>query len=388
MDFEIIDVEDHDTVIKVIGVGGAGGNAVEHMIRDGVNGVEFIAVNTDSQALNRSQATVKLAMGKLGAGGNPEKGRQAAEDHRDDIHAILKGANMLFITAGMGGGTGTGAAPVVAEVARELGILTVGVVTKPFSLEGGKRMKNAEAGIAEFSKYVDSLIVILNDKLEDVLGDEATFEECLRAADDVLKNAVAGIAEIITVPGNINVDFQDVRTVMGEPGRAMMGSGSASGADRARLAAEQAVASPLLDGVSLANAKGVLVNITASRSTLKNKEVKDVMAAIHAFAAEDAHIILGQAFDERMEDELRVTVVATGLGQQRQNFQVITSAPVIEAKATGTYGGGGTQNQSVDYEALDSIPAAVRRRGVTAESLSNSGMESLEIPAFLRRQAD
>lgn len=393
MNFEIIDKEVNDTVIKVVGVGGAGGNAVEHMIREGVQGVEFIAANTDSQQLNRSQAGVKLAMGKLGAGGNPEKGREAAEMHREDIRALLEGAHMAFITAGMGGGTGTGAAPVVAEVARDMGILTVGVVTKPFTLEGGKRMKNAEAGIAEFSRHVDSLIVILNDKLEEVLGEDATFDECLRAADNVLKNAVAGIAEIITVPGNINVDFQDVRTVMNEPGRAMMGSGSACGAGRAQTAAEQAVSSPLLDGVNLNNAKGVLVNITASRSSLKNKEVKEVMAAVRAFAADDAHIIMGQAFDENMGDELRVTVVATGLGQQRQSFKVINTPveAVTEAKATGTYGGG-LAPTSVDYEAMDA-PAVVRRGAraggaITAQSLASSGMEQLDIPAFLRRQAD
>lgn len=393
MNFEIIDNEDNDTVIKVIGVGGAGGNAVEHMIREGVQGVEFIAANTDSQALSRSQAGVKLALGKLGAGGKPEVGRQAAEAHRDDIRAVLEGANMVFITAGMGGGTGTGAAPVVAEVARELGILTVGVVTKPFSLmEGAKRMKNAEAGLAEFGKHVDSLIVILNDKLEEVLGEDATFDECLRKADDVLKNAVGGIAEIISVSGNINVDFEDVKTVMGETGRAMMGAGRACGEGRAKIAAEQAVASPLLEGVNLANAKGVLVNISASRATLKSKEVKEVMAEVRAFAAEDAHIIMGQAFDERLGDELRVTVVATGLGQARQPLKVIAHQPE-EMQATGTYGRSNVE--AVTTEVMQDGTGSVVRTGrgprnnptgVTIENFA--GMDRLEIPAFLRRQAD
>jgi cell division protein FtsZ len=273
-------------------------------------------------------------------------------------------------------------------VARELGILTVGVVTKPFSLmEGAKRMKNAEAGIAEFGKHVDSLIVILNDKLEEVLGEDATFDECLRAADDVLKNAVAGIAEIISVSGNINVDFEDVKTVMGETGRAMMGAGRASGENRAKVAAEQAVASPLLEGVNLANAKGVLVNISASRGTLKSKEVKEVMAEIRAFAAEDAHIIMGQAFDERLGDELRVTVVATGLGKT-QGLKVINTHQV-ELRATGT-------NDAVAFESPmaddQGIGAAVRSnrdtRRATLDAMTSSGMAHLDIPAFLRRQAD
>jgi cell division protein FtsZ len=390
LNFEIIDNEDNDTVIKVIGVGGAGGNAVEHMIRAGVQGVEFITANTDSQALNRSQATVKLALGKLGAGGKPEVGRQAAETHRDDIRAVLEGANMAFITAGMGGGTGTGAAPVVAQVAKELGILTVGVVTKPFTMEGGKRMKNAEAGIAEFSKHVDSLIVVLNDKLLDVLGDDAEFEDCMHAADDVLKNAVGGIAEIITNPGIINVDFEDVRTVMGEVGRAMMGSGSAVGEGRAEAAAKQAVASPLLEGVNLSNAKGILVNITAKKTGLKMKEVHEVMNAIRGYAAEEAHIIMGSVFDENMGDALRVTVVATGLGQQGKVFKVI-STPVeteTEVKATGTYGGGNLAPTIAEYDAMDTPAVARRRPTMTAQTLATSGMDQLEIPAFLRRQAD
>ena len=236
--FEIIEKEESGTIIKVFGVGGAGGNAIEDMILEGVNGVEFIAANTDAQALSRNAAPSKLSLGKtgLGAGAKPEKGQEAAQAHRDEIRASLEGAHMAFITAGMGGGTGTGAAPVVAEIAREMGILTVGVVTKPFSFEGNKRMKAAEAGIAEFSKHVDSLIVILNDKLMEVMGDDADVDDCFKAADDVLKNAVGGIAEIITYPGLVNVDFEDVRTVMGEMGRAMMGSSAAAGVDRARIA--------------------------------------------------------------------------------------------------------------------------------------------------------
>ena len=282
--FEIIEKEETGTVIKVIGVGGAGGNAIEHMIQEGVQGVEFIAANTDAQALARNTAHVKVPLGKtgLGAGAKPEAGKTAADAHREEIRASLQGAHMAFITAGMGGGTGTGAAPVVAEVAREMGILTVGVVTKPFSFEGGKRMKSAEAGIAEFSKHVDSLIVILNDKLMDVMGDDAGVDECFRAADDVLKNAVGGIAEIITYPGLVNVDFEDVRTVMGEPGKAMMGTAMAAGPDRARIAAEQAVACPLLDGIDLSGAKGVLVLVTAARGSLKLSESKLAMSTINA----------------------------------------------------------------------------------------------------------
>ncbi|MEY2632223.1 MAG: hypothetical protein RIR00_877 [Pseudomonadota bacterium] len=383
--FEIIEKIDHDTVIKVIGVGGAGGNAVDHMIREGVVGVHFLAANTDSQALGRSQAEFKLPLGKLGAGGKPEKGREAADENRDSIKAMLSGANMAFITAGMGGGTGTGAAPIVAEIAREMGILTVGVVTKPFAFEGGKRMKSAEAGISEFAKHVDSLIVILNDKLMDVMGDDAGVDECFRAADDVLKNAVGGIAEIITNHGLVNVDFEDVRTVMGETGRAMMGSSVASGVDRARIAAEQAIASPLLEGVNLSGARGVLVNITAAKSALKMKEVNEVMNTVKSFAAEDAHIIFGAVYDEAMADQLRVTVVATGLGQvqaRRQSFEVINT-PVA---ATGTFDAAPSPS---DYATMSEVPAVVRKRNsMQVEALANSGVDRYDIPAFLRKQAD
>ena len=389
--FEIIDKEDSindlGTVIKVVGVGGAGGNAVDHMIREGVMGVEFVAANTDAQALKRSVAHKKLRLGKngLGAGAKPEVGRNAAMEEREQIAVSLTGAHMVFITAGMGGGTGTGAAPIVAEVAREMGILTVAVVTKPFGFEG-KRLKVAEAGIVELQKNVDSLIVILNDKLMDVLGDDVSMEEAFKAADNVLRNAVGGIAEIINYPGLVNVDFEDVRTVMSEMGMAMMGSASASGVDRARIAAEQAVASPLLEGVNLSGAKGVLVNITATRS-LKMKEVNEVMNTVREFAADDAHIIFGAVYDEGMGEEIRVTVVATGLGQaqaRRQGFTVVDT-PVLQATGTdGAYAHGGV-NPNVDYD----VPAIVRKgRSTTVEALANSGVDRYDIPAFLRKQAD
>ena len=395
--FAIIDKEevsgDSGTVIKVIGVGGAGGNAVDHMIREGVMGVEFIAANTDAQALARSVAHKKLRLGKsgLGAGAKPEAGRSAAMEEREQIAESLRGAHMVFITAGMGGGTGTGAGPIVAEVAREMGILTVAVVTKPFAFEG-KRSKIAEAGITELQQNVDSLIVILNDKLMDVLGDDVSMDEAFKAADNVLRNAVGGIAEIINFPGLVNVDFEDVRTVMSEMGMAMMGSANAAGVDRARIAAEQAVASPLLEGINLSGAKGVLVNITATRS-LKMKEVNEVMSTVREFAAEDAHIIFGAVYDESMGDEIRVTVVATGLGQtqaRRQPFEVINT-PVVQA--TGTDGAfiAGPGVQGVDYSHLD-VPAIVRngrsQRSSQVEALANSGVDRYDIPAFLRKQAD
>jgi cell division protein FtsZ len=382
--FEIIDKQDLDTIIKVVGVGGAGGNAVDHMIQESMQGVEFIAANTDAQALGKCLAENKLALGKLGAGGKPEVGKAAAEANREFIRQQLSGAHMAFITAGMGGGTGTGAAPVVAEVAREMGILTVGVVSKPFTFEGGKRMKNAESGIAEFSQHVDSLIVILNDKLREVMGENAGVDECFKAANDVLKNAVGGIAEIITNHGLVNVDFEDVRTVMGETGRAMMGSAIASGQDRARVAAEQAVASPLLEGVNLSGARGVLVNITAARASLKMKEVSEVMAAVEAFTAEDAHVIFGAVYDENMGEQLRVTVVATGLGQK----QVQESDPlvrIVHSAGTGTYGPGSADDN--EYR-----PAVLRRRAHSAIGASENGgavpQRSADIPSFLRKQAD
>ena len=382
--FEIVETQNNGTVIKVVGVGGAGGNAVDHMIRNTVQGVEFIAMNTDSQALAHGQAKnqIQLGVSGLGAGAKPEAGRAAAMEARDQIEEALRGAHMVFITAGMGGGTGTGAAPLVAEVAKELGILTVAVVTKPFSFEGIKRMQSAESGIDELAQNVDSVIVILNEKLEEVLGGDVSMEEAFSAADDVLKNAVAGISEIINIRGLINVDFQDVKTVMHEQGMAMMGSASSSGMDRARIAAEQAVACPLLEGVNLSGARGVLVNITAAKSGLKLRETKEVMETIRSFAAEDATVILGAVYDENMGDELRVTVVATGLGQpasiRQTKPQLVVRNGTDNAPVTG-----------VDYNTLESMPAVIRKnRASTIEALKQNGVDNYDIPAFLRKQAD
>ena len=385
--FEIVDNHASGPIIKVIGVGGAGGNAVNHMIEQGVEAVEFIVVNTDAQVLARSSARNQIQLGDsgLGAGAKPEQARDAAMEERERLEESIAGSNMVFITAGMGGGTGTGAAPVVAEVARSLGVLTVAVVTKPFGFEGTKRMRLAEQGIEELSQHVDSLIVILNDKLEDVLGEDVTMDDAFRAADDVLNNAVAGIAEIINCPGLINVDFQDVRTVMSEQGMAMMGSAMASGIDRARIAAEQAIASPLLEGVMLAGARGVLVNITATRTSLKHGEVKAVMNTIRSFAAEDATIICGAVYDEEMSDDLRVTVVATGLGAHATLRQ--PKPQLVVAQKTGT--DNLAVSNGVDYNQLDAVPAVIRRnRASTVEALQQSGVDKYDIPAFLRKQAD
>jgi len=384
--FEIVDSQGAGPVIKVVGVGGAGGNAVNHMIEKGVAGVEFIAVNTDAQVLARNNARNQIQLGTtgLGAGAKPEEARQVALADRERLEEAIAGAHMAFITAGMGGGTGTGAGPVIAEVARSLGVLTVAVVTKPFAFEGTRRMRVAEEGIQELSKHVDSLIVVLNDKLEEVLGEDVTMDEAFRAADDVLNNAVAGIAEIINCPGLINVDFQDVRTVMCEQGMAMMGSAAASGIDRARIAAEQAVASPLLEGVQLAGARGVLVNITATRESLRHGEVKAVMNTIRSFAADDATIIFGAVYDAEMGEDLRVTVVATGLGTPVAARQ--PKPQLVMSQKTGT------DNQpvraAVDYAQLDA-PAVIRKnRASQVEALQQSGMEKYDIPAFLRKQAD
>ena len=396
--FEIVNEAAAGPVIKVIGVGGAGGNAVNHMIDQGVDGVEFFAVNTDAQVLSRSRAKNVIQLGNtgLGAGAKPEEARTVAQAERERLEELIAGSNMVFITAGMGGGTGTGAGPVIAEIARSMGILTVAVVTKPFSWEGSKRMKVAEAGIEELAPHVDSLIVILNDKLEEVLGDDVTQEEAYRAADDVLNNAVAGIAEIINQPGIVNVDFQDVRTVMSEQGMAMMGSASANGVDRARIAAEQAIACPLLEGVNLAGARGVLVNITASKASLKLRETKEVMNTIRAFAAEDATIIFGGVYDDTLGEDLRVTVVATGLGLPavgRQQKPQLVVSQVMPQKT-------GTDNQPLptlnmpgqapDYGAIADTPAVFRKRDRAAqvEALANSGVDKYDIPAFLRKQAD
>ncbi|MBP7394119.1 MAG: cell division protein FtsZ [Zoogloea sp.] len=378
--FEIVEKASGGTNIKVIGVGGAGGNAVDHMIREGVQGVDFITANTDAQALSRCLSPVKVQLGKtgLGAGSKPEAGRAAAQESRDAIAAALEGAHMCFITAGMGGGTGTGAAPVVAEIAKEMGILTVAVVTKPFDFEN--RIRVAESGVEELSKQVDSLIVVLNDKLLEVYGDDAGFEDCFRSADNVLTSAVGGIAEIINVPGLVNVDFQDVRTAMAEMGRAMMGSAQASGLDRARIAAEQAAVSPLLEGTELSGARCVLVNITASRS-LKMAEVRDAVKTVQAFAAKEAFVKYGTVFDENMEDRIRVTVVATGLGAVR----AAAMPRKMEVIRTGTDNIG----MEVDYTNTD-MPAVFRRGSTrtTVEAMSANGMSTLDIPAFLRKQAD
>ncbi|MEY3944776.1 MAG: Cell division protein FtsZ, partial [Pseudomonadota bacterium] len=337
MSIEMIETEEFNqgTQIKVIGVGGGGGNAVEHMIERNVQGVEFVCANTDAQALARSSAHsfIQLGGSGLGAGSKPEKGREAAEAAEAAIRESIAGSHMLFITAGMGGGTGTGAAPVIARIAKDMGILTVGVVTKPFEFEGGRRMKNADEGMSELEANVDSLIVVLNEKLLELPGGEdMTQDEAFAHANDVLKNAVGGIAEIINVPGHVNVDFEDVRTVMGEPGKAMMGTAMASGPDRARLAAEQAVACPLLDGVDLSGAKGVLVLISAAKGSLKLSESKQAMNTIRAYASEEAHVIYGTAYDESLGDQIRVTVVATGLSKAgaRRN------APTLQVLRTGT----------------------------------------------------
>ncbi|MGH8687403.1 MAG: cell division protein FtsZ [Burkholderiales bacterium] len=387
--FEIVDSQAAGPIIKVIGVGGAGGNAVNHMIEQGVEGVEFIAINTDAQVLSRNKSRNQIQLGSsgLGSGAKPEEARAVAIADRERIEEVLSGAHMVFITAGMGGGTGTGAGPVIAEVARSLGILTVAVVTKPFSFEGSKRMKIAEQGLAELSPHVDSLIIILNDKLEEVLGEDVTQEEAFKAADDVLNDAVAGIAEIINQPGLVNVDFQDVRTVMSEQGTAMMGSATAAGVDRARIAAEQAIACPLLEGVNLAGARGVLVNISASRTSLKLRETKEVMNTIRAFAAEDATIIYGGVYDDALSDNLRVTVVATGLGAPALARQ--GKPQLVVSQKTGTDDAPLAMPGNIDYQQLDAVPAVIRRnRASTVEALQQSGVDKYDIPAFLRKQAD
>ncbi|MEX5746435.1 cell division protein FtsZ [Massilia sp. X63] len=398
MEFDMVDNAALGTVIKVVGVGGAGGNAVQHMINKGVSGVEFIAANTDAQALAASSANNIIQIGEsgLGAGMRPEVGRQLAEQSRSRIEDALRGAHMVFIAAGMGGGTGTGAAPIVAEVAKTMGALTVAVVSKPFSYEGDKCMSVAEEGLEELTKHVDSLIVILNEKLEDIYEDESMLD-WMKHADDVLNNAVAGIAEIINVPGHINVDFNDVKTIMSEQGKAMMGTATASGVDRARIAAEQAVASPLLDGIDLSGAKGVLVNVTASRG-LKGKEIKEVMAAVRAFAAPDASIAQGIAYDDAMGDELRVTVVATGLGKNKK-MQLVQPQQMLK---TGTYNApvmagssavaGGLTMGHAGGDALGGMkqPAVWRREQASeqVQAMQRNGVETYDIPAFLRKQAD
>lgn len=396
MDFELLETETQGTIIKVVGVGGAGGNAVQHMIDHGVQGVEFIVMNTDAQALARSKALTVIQLGAtgLGAGAKPEIGREAAEEAKQRITDALYGAHMVFITAGMGGGTGTGAAPVVAKVAKEMGILTVGVVSKPFEFEGMKRMRVAEHGAQELEAHVDSLIVVLNDRLFDVMGDDAEMDKCFQCADDVLHNAVAGIAEIINVDGLVNVDFEDVKTVMGEQGKAMMGTATVAGLDRARLAAERAIASPLLEGVDLSGARGVLVNITANHS-LRLSETREVMNAIKSYAAEDATVIFGTVYDDEMSDALRVTVVATGLGglmqkvhnHNNESMNIFSSGKDLNSKGHEKLS---TQNKE-DLTKLD-VPLNWHNSRETAAAhitaLQQKGVDTYDIPAFLRKQAD
>jgi cell division protein FtsZ len=392
--FEIIDQSQQDgAIIKVIGVGGCGGNAVEHMILKGLVGVEFISANTDAQALKRSTAPIQLQLGStltrgLGAGARPEIGRDAANEDRDRIAELIDGADMLFITAGMGGGTGTGAAPVIADIAKSMDILTVAVVTRPFEFEG-KRKKVADAGIDELKKKVDSLIVIPNDKLMQVLGEEVSVLDAYAAANDVLHGAVSGIAEVINNAGLVNVDFADVRTVMGEVGMAMMGSAMSAGVDRARLAAEAAVRSPLLEDVNLQGARGVLVNITASAS-LKMKEYHEVMSTIREFMAEEALVIVGTVIDDAMDDHLRVTMVATGLGsatakaaQRPPSIALVEPAQVVQRTGTDNLG---VSVEHVNYEDLEQ-PAVVRR-GRSPTTAATPAFDATEIPAFLRKQAD
>jgi cell division protein FtsZ len=404
MAIEMIEEFDQGTTIRVIGIGGGGGNAVEHMIAQGVQGVEFVVANTDAQALNRSSAHQIIQLGHtgLGAGAKPEAGKAAAEEAVDRIRASIDGAHMLFITAGMGGGTGTGAAPVIARVAKEMGILTVGVVTKPFEFEGNRRMKAADNGVGELEANVDSLIVVLNEKLLEVLGDDITQEAAFAHANDVLKNAVGGISDIIHVPGLVNVDFEDVKTVMGEPGKAMMGTAQAGGPDRAHKAAEAAVACPLLEGIDLSGARGVLVLIAASKATFKLAESKNVMNTIRRYAADDAHVIFGTAYDEGLGDQLRVTVIATGLSPAKRMATPISvvqgglrtgtdNLPILNQLTTPSQPTAPHAPVQHDYSQL-STPSVWRNGRTQAaakvDALASNGMDEIEIPAFLRKQAD
>jgi cell division protein FtsZ len=399
--FELMDAYSQSAVIKVIGVGGGGGNAVAHMVSAGIDGVEFMCVNTDSQALKHAKVKTALQIGcnitkGLGAGADPEIGRQAAMEDRDRIVELVEGCDMLFITAGMGGGTGTGAAPVVAQVARELGILTVAVVTKPFEMEGNKRGHVADHGIAELGKYCDSLITIPNQKLLTVLGPQTTLLDAFKAANQVLQGAVQGIAELITRPGLINVDFADVRTVMAETGMAMMGSGAASGEGRARAAAEGAVSSPLLEEINLAGAHGILVNVTAGMD-LSIGEFQEVGQIVKQFASEDATVVVGTVIDPELSNQVRVTVVATGLGRPAAAARAAQPARERESAAGRDRDPRGELAMRVvrraplstsDYAALDK-PTVQRQRAVGDGLRAEADPEELlDIPAFLRRQAD
>jgi len=393
--FEIVEDLPQNAVIKVIGVGGGGGNAVKHMTENAVDGVEFICANTDAQALDKIHAKTTLKLGShvtkgLGAGANPDVGRQAAMEDRERIRDLVDGADMVFITAGMGGGTGTGAAPVVAEIAREMGILTVAVVTRPFIFEGRKRMAVAEQGIRELTEHVDSLITIPNEKLMSVLGSGASLLDAFGKANDVLLGAVKGIADLITRDGLINVDFADVRTVMSEMGMAMMGSGSARGDDRAVAAAEAAINNPLLEDINLAGACGILVNVTAGNN-LTMREFDDIGQVIHEFASEDATVVIGTALDPELQDEIRVTVVATGLNRQaaraplrteKEREAIIAPRPPMRVVRNATTG-------AIDYAGVpERIAAHAQVAAEQPGSSADNQVDYLDIPAFLRRQAD
>lgn len=377
--FELVDAANQTAIIKVIGVGGGGGNAVEHMLKGSIEGVEFICANTDAQALKNSSAKTILQLGGnvtkgLGAGADPDVGRQSALEDRDRIMDVLEGSDMVFITAGMGGGTGTGAAPIVAQVAKEMGILTVAVVTRPFTFEGKKRASVAENGIRDLSQFVDSLITIPNEKLMSVLGRDVSLLNAFSAANDVLLGAVQGIAQLITCPGLINVDFADVRTVMSEMGMAMMGSGKAQGEDRARVAAEAAISSPLLEDINLAGAKGILVNITAGMDFTIG-EFEEVGSTIKAFASDNATVVVGTVIDPEMSGELRVTIVATGLGH-------LIKEEVARVKIVAE------NNTKPDYKNLER-PTIIRKKDTHLNSdMHEQDPDYLDIPAFLRRQAD
>jgi cell division protein FtsZ len=389
--FELMDSHNEEAVIKVIGVGGGGGNAIEHMVAQNIEGVEFIAINTDAQVLRSSSANVTLQIGSgvtkgLGAGANPNIGRQAAEEDRENIRQSLEGADMVFITAGMGGGTGTGAAPEVAKVAKELGVLTVAVVTKPFPFEGRKRTDFANQGIEELSKYVDSLITIPNEKLLKVMGKGTPLLQAFSAANDILSGAVQGIAELITRPGLINVDFADVRTVMSEMGTAMMGHGSASGEDRAEEASERAIACPLLEDIDLSGARGILVNITAGPD-FSIDEFETVGNAVKAFASENATVVVGTVIDMEMSDELRVTVVATGIGAERKPD--ISLVPNRAAKVIADSNEFKLQaNGSGAIPSAGAMPESAKKVVVEDKAEQGNDLEYLDIPAFLRKQAD
>ena len=398
--FELMDSYSQRAVIKVIGVGGGGGNAVQHMLSADIDGVEFICANTDAQVLKNSPVKTTLQLGAditkgLGAGANPDIGKRAAMDDRDRIGDVLEGSDMIFITAGMGGGTGTGAAPVVAQIAKEMGILTVAVVTRPFPFEGKKRAAIADQGIKDLAQYVDSLITIPNEKLLSVLGRDISLLDAFKAANDVLLGAVQGIAELITCPGLINVDFADVRTVMSEMGMAMMGSGQARGQDRARIAAEAAISSPLLEDINLSGAKGILVNVTSGLD-LKMGEFEEVGNTVKAFASDNATVVVGTVIDPNMDDEIRVTVVATGIScETRQKEE---PAPVVQhTQAVASAGPTAVPSSApsarradddIDFRRIERPTVIRNREERVVPDLSDGNTDYLDIPAFLRRQAD